>query len=443
MVVGAGWAGLSAAFHLSRRGYRVTVLEKTRKGGGRTYSFEDRQRGEQLDNGEHVLLGLCSHFRYLLREAGLESTVRFQPLLDVPVVSSSGRSSLGSKKLPGSLHLAGSVLRYGPLDPMERIKALLAGLAIQLNGPADSLDGISFAEWLKRHGQSRDAISLFWEAIGTGILNARANEVSASLAIKTFSLLLKQGWKGARLGLFVRPLSEITQEFQSFLKSQGVAFRFESPVNALDVGDSGVVTAMGPDSKASASAAILALPPDQLRRLVDNSALDSMLVLPDFDFSPILNVYLFYDRTVFERDITLLPDDFGAMVFNRTRLLSSSSIGRTTLVVSISAARELRNLPMADLSRMVEKKVRDRLRLPKAESCRSVWQPHATFLATPGSEHLRPDNETNISGLFLAGDWTRTGWPACLEGAVLSGQNAANATISASHGKRLSIPNET
>ncbi len=443
IVVGAGWAGLSTAFHLSRQGFAVTVLEQTRQSGGRTFSFADRRSGEPLDNGEHVLLGLCGHFQQLLKAADLGSAVRFQQLLHVPVVAASADSSLGSHKLPGSLHLAGSVLRYKPLLPLERIKVLQTGLAVQMCSSADTFDDVSFADWLKDHRQSANAISVFWEAIGSGLLNAKADKVSAALALKTFRMLLSEGWNGARLGLFVRPLSEITHGFQSYLESRGVRFHFGCAVDAIEVQNSQGLSVSGPEGRWTANSVILTLPPDRLAKLVEKSGMTSTIAVPKFEFSPILNVYLFYDSKVLAQDFFLLPDDLGAMVFNRSRLLGAAKAESTTLAVSISAADDLREMPMQDISAMVEKMVRRRLRLPKAQQSRSVWQAHATFLARPGSERLRPGNRTAVDGLYLAGDWTSTGWPACLEGAVLSGHNAARETALRSERRRLRTANET
>ena len=443
IVVGAGWSGLSAAFHLSRQGFAVTVLEQTRQSGGRTFSFCDKRSGELLDNGEHVLLGLCNHFQQLLKAADLDSAVRFQQLLHVPVAAASANSSLGSHKLPGSLHLAPSVLRYRPLLPLERVKVLQAGLAMQMFSSADVFDDVSFADWLKGHRQSANAISAFWEAIGSGLLNARADNVSAALALKTFRMLLSEGWNGARLGLFIRPLSEITHGFQSYLERRGVRFHFGCTVDAIEVQNSQVIALSGPNGRWTADSVILTLPPDRLAKLVRESGLTPKIALPKFEFSPILNVYLFYDSKVLGHDFTLLPDDLGAMIFNRSRLLGATKAESTTLVVSISAADNLREMPMQDISAMVEKMIRTRLKLPKAQHSRSVWQAHATFLARPGSERLRPGNKTAIGGLYLAGDWTSTGWPACLEGAVLSGQNAARETVLRSERTRLHTANET
>lgn len=406
-------------------GYRVTVLEQTRHVGGRTYSFVEKSTGELLDNGEHVILGLCDHFQFLLGEAGLSSMVALQPLLRVPVATSKLASNLGSSRLAGSLHMAPSILGYRLLSPVERLRVLKAGLAIQTTRSISNLDSTSFAEWLERHGQSANAIKNFWDAIGTGVLNARSHQVSAELAIKTFRLLLKEGWRGGRLGLFCRPLSEVTAGFQKHLEKAGVEFQFEHRVERVNVEQEQSVGVSGVDGVLSSPLVVLAIPPDRIRELAERSGISSEITLPEFTFSPILNVYLFYEGQVLSEDLILLPDDFGAMVFNRTRLFGDETSGRTTLAVSISAAHDLRQLPMREISKMVEETVRNRLSLPKAFSAKSVWQPHATFLALPGTEQMRPASKTSINGLYLAGDWTSTGWPACIEGAALSGRNVA------------------
>jgi uncharacterized protein with NAD-binding domain and iron-sulfur cluster len=136
----------------------------------------------------------------------------------------------------------------------------------------------------------------------------------------------------------------------------------------------------------------------------------------------------------------LLPDDWGAMVFNRTRLLGSLNQSRDTLVASISAAHTLRDASSFDVAAKVAARVASRLELPRPEAVQAIWQPEATFWARPGSESIRPGPETPIRGLVLAGDWTRTNWPACLEGAVRSGHEAARVCLDLNEMQPLTLP---
>lgn len=436
-VIGAGWAGLTAAWDLSRRGLSVTVLEQAPRVGGRTFSFHDSHSGEWLDNGQHVILGLCQGVQKLLEASHQPHAVRFQELLDVPVYSARGQSRLGSRRLAGSAHLAPALLTYPELSWSERIKILLVGR--QLAGtptPAgirptrdDSATDRSWAEWLASHGQSKRAVHAFWDAIGTGVLNARAAHVSARLASQAFSLLLQGGWRGARLGQFTVPLGMVAEQLAGEVLAQGAEIRCRWPVDQIRLGaDGGVCGVQGSRGAIAADVVIAAIPPDRLAALLHASGLETQITLPGFRFSPILNTYLFYDRPVWDQDLALLLDDMAAMVFNRSHILETQN-RRTTLAVSVSAAQELRQAPLNKTGEEVARLTTARLKLPAPVRVRSVWQPRATILIEPGKEQVRPPSETSVAGLYLAGDWIDTGWPACIEGAVQSGHLAAQAVV--------------
>ncbi|MCY0877377.1 MAG: hydroxysqualene dehydroxylase HpnE [Firmicutes bacterium] len=427
-VVGAGWAGLAAAFYLAEGGLRVLLVESGRRVGGRAFSFRHPATGQWLDNGVHVLLGLCGEFQALLARAGLEEAVRFQPLMEVPVLAEAGAGRFRSWPLNGPGHLLGSVLGYGLLTPGDRLRALWGGMAIQRVKNPNAWDHLTWAEWLQRHGQGARLNQYLWEAIGTGVLNARPDELSAALALKAFRLLFKGGWRGGRLGLFRWPLGQVAEAFAQRLAERGVSIRLGEPVHRVDVEDNRVVAIWGHE-RYRVSYAVMAVPPKRLRDIAERSALSSRVSVPLMTMSPIVNVYLFYDRPVWSQDLALLPDEWGAMIFNRTRLLAGAGGDGETLAVSISAAQALRGIASERLGAEVVRRVTRRLGIPQPSSVQVIWQPEATFLAKPGSEGLRPGPRTPAQGLVLSGDWTRTDWPACLEGAVQSGRKAAEACL--------------
>lgn len=422
VVVGAGWAGLSAAWHLSEKGYEVTVLERTRRLGGRTFSFTNATTHDILDNGEHVLLGLCTHTLSLLGQAQLDSCVRLQPLLNMPIITPKVHSVLASWHLYGPLHLFPSLTRYPLLSPQERFFALKAGMAILQENP-DLWDTVSFAKWLAQHQQSPRAIQYLWNAVGTEVLNARAESLSAAIALKTFQKFLRSGWSGARLGLFVQPLGEIVEALAQRLSERGVRFRLGETVQRIIVRQNQVTGVQTAHATYPASRVVVAVPPDRALYISQDSGLQDRLHWPELTFSPIVNVYLFYDQVVWDGEVAMLADNFGAVLFNRSRLFNGSD--RTVLVVSISAADALRSLEPEEIARRIAQIVQERLGIAAPVSSRVVWQPHATFLAAPGTEQLRPAVTTTIKGLFVAGDWVDTGWPPCIESAVLSGQTVA------------------
>ncbi|NMP21073.1 hydroxysqualene dehydroxylase HpnE [Sulfobacillus harzensis] len=426
VVVGAGWAGLTAAIRLQQRGVQVTVLEQAPRPGGRAFSFQDTESGVWLDNGQHVLLGLCEAAVALLGESGQETAIRFQRLLSVPVVSSAGRHWLGSQRWPGPLHLVPAVLRYRALSGRERLGVLKAGLAIAGGSPQNSLaeDTKTWGEWLAEHGQTRRSRQYFWDAIGREVMNAPSDEAGAALGLATFSLLLQRGFSGARLGFFIRPLSQVSEQLADYARALGVQILLSHGVSRIRVENGRVVGVLGPKGTWLVDQVVLAVPPDRLAALVSQSGLDGQLAVPAMTFSPIVNAYLFYDRPVWPEEVALLLDEEpAAMVFNRREILGQGH--GAVLAVSISAADALRRHLSADLGGAIARRVAARLGIPLPTRTRIVWQPHATFRSRPGIEAHRPEPRTAINGVYLAGDWTRTGWPATLESAVLSGQAAA------------------
>ncbi len=440
VVIGAGWAGLAAAHELRRAGVPVVVLEHAPTPGGRTFSFFDPASGEMLDNGEHVLLGLCTAFARLLDEAGLGSAVAWQGLR-IPVrAGRRGDGLLYSKRLPGRWHLAPALLRYSLLSLADRMRVLQAGARLARPLPAPQLDTITFADWLRDHHHSVEGIHDFWDLVGTAVFNARSDQVSAELAAETFGLLMRSGWRGGRLGLFTRPLGDLSQAYSHHLKERlGVRFEFGQRAEQI-LTEGGRVHAVATRSGKliAARAVVAAVPHDRFAALIARSGLTTRVNVPALAWSPILNVYLFYSERVFHGTVAALPDVWGAFVFNRGRLLhgvDSANDGRA-LVASISAADGLSGRRGRDIADTVNVTLAQSLGIPPASYAKAVWQPHATFLAAPGTHRARPSTITAVPGLFIAGDWTNTGWPACLEGAVRSGITAAMACRSPAGGVR-------
>ncbi len=433
VVIGAGWAGLAAARELRRHGVPVVVLEHARRPGGRTFSFADPVSGELLDNGEHVLLGLCTAFTRLLDEAGLDSAITWQEL-HIPVrTSRRGDGVLYSKRLPGPWHLAPALLRYSLLSMTERMCVLQAGARLASPLSASQLDAVTFADWLQSHRQPARGIHDFWDLVGAAVFNARSGQLSAQLATETFGRLIRSGWHGGKLGLFTRPLGELSQAYGHYLERLGVRFEFgQSAEQVLTEG--GLVHAVATRSGKviAARAVVSAVPHDRFAALIARSQLAKLVNVPSLAWSPIVNVYLFYSERVFDGTVVALPDVWGAFIFNRGRLLhgvDSADDGRR-LVASISAADGLRGHRGGDLAHSINLKVAESLAIPLAGYAKTIWQPNATFLGEPGTSRSRPGTTTAVPGLFIAGDWTHTGWPACLEGAVRSGA-AAGAAVPA------------
>lgn len=434
-VIGAGWAGIAAVKSLLEQGVpakHICLIERAPHVGGRAFSFTHRQTGLELDNGQHVLLGCCDAFIELLKDFGLEEGVRFQSLLDLPVFSEGRWSRVASQRLAGPLHMLPSLLTYQHLRPTDRLRLFTVAMKL-LNPDALSLDTVSFGEWLRRLGQTDAAITKFWDLLGTGVLNAHADDVSAGLAAEAFHIGVVNGYDKARFGLFAAPLGRLAEEAVAELRQYGVDVRLSTSVTSMEKDGHRVSGLRFRTGEILRTEHIIStVPHDALLRMLpdDWRHHSSMQAIANFRWSPILNMFLHFDESVMDDDVFATTLAGGMFVFNRGRLLHPGQLDGRLLSVSISAADAYRGVDPKEIETMVQRAIEEAC--PRAEkakllSCSTVWQPFATFLAEPGTWRLRPTAKTAFDGLLLAGDWTNTGWPACLEGAVRSGQSAVAA----------------
>lgn len=437
LVVGAGWAGMAAAWALCRQGASVTLVDARHYPGGRAFSFRDPVTGLWLDNGQHVLLGCCTAVQDLLAEIGESEAVTFDRL-NLPVHCGGRWWRIQSRPWPGPLHIVPALLGYGPLSLRERLAAVRVGGVLRRAGRAETLDGESFQAWLARHGQSPAAIGRLWDLVGVSVLNAHADAVSAGQAVAAFRLGVVAGWQAARLGLFRKPLGILAERMAAHLRAQGVELRLGGTAREFLWRDGRVIGVRVGEETLSADAVIAAVPARALAALLGASPSEAGAravreAATGLAVSPIVNVYLVYDRPVMDKAFFAVADRVSQFVFNRGRLLDPGSEwdGRF-IAVSISGARDLRDR-RGRLGRTVAEEMAEIL--PRAGTAhltrvREVWQPEATFWARPGTWELRTAGGAMAPGLAVAGDWTDTGWPASLESAVRSGNAAAEQVIS-------------
>lgn len=428
-VIGGGLAGITAALRLADAGYRVSLLEARPRLGGLTHSFRRTVDGEDLwvDNGQHVFLRCCTAYRGLLDRLGVTDLVELQPRLDVTVRSEAssrvGRLRRGTLRPP--LHLAGALARYPWLSPVAKARLLPAVVALgRLDREAPEADRRSFGGWLRAHGQGPRAVEALWDLIGVATLNATAERASLALAATVFQLGLLDTPDAADIGWSRVPLQQLHGDAAArALAAAGVEVRTGARVSTL----AGI----------ESDAVVLAVPPDQARRLLPPAALD-LAGAEDEDWvaglgsAPILNLHLVYDRPVLDEPFTAAVDSPLQWVFDRTGHSGLGANGGQYVAVSLSAAQAYVDLPVAELRARFLPHLE--VLLPRARQARLrdffvTRERHATFDPTPGVARYRPGPRTRARGLYLAGAWTATGWPATMEGAVRSGDAAAAAVL--------------
>ncbi len=442
VVVGGGLAGLTAALDLAEAGVRTTLIERRPYVGGKTFSFQDHEANVELDNGQHIYLRCCTAYRALIDRLGLHEQVRLQSRLKLPVLdpASGKRAAIESwpSWLPPPLNLAASIVRLPHISWREKLLLGRAILPIWRMGAKGRrrLDDVSFGDWLLQHGQSQRVIDRFWDLIVLPICNDRCGAVSARQAIMVFQVGLLADAHAADIGVATVGLSHIADRALARFREAGGRARLGVSVEAVDAdGARATGVRLRNDERIPASAVLLALPPTQAVALLpaDWRAQAGFAQLAQFEYAPIVNVHLHWDRPVMDDDFVVVLDPAVQYVFNRSRILGIEGPGQW-LACSLSGAHDETTLPQSTLAEAAIAGIRRAF--PRAQQAevlhwRVVKEPEATFRPRPGSAARRAGAQTSVPNLLLAGAWTDTEWPATMESAVRSGHAAATAYLNA------------
>lgn len=439
VVVGAGVAGMAAAVALESAGVPVTLLEARRSLGGRAASHADPHTGEQLDNCQHVLLGCCTNLLDFYRRIGCLDKIRFEPA--IRFVDARGRSySLSSTPgLPAPLNFALAGLKFNALTWRERTELARASLAMMRTGRLGraNLADVPFGKWLDDHGQSAGLVKNLYIPVLLGALNEDVRLASTTFALQVFQDALLANSAGWALGVSTVPLSDL----YAALPCRDI--RFGARVSRLEV-EGGRVTGVRlvTGEMLRAPTVVLAtnhhtlakwVPPEWIERDARFHHLDKI------ESVPILGVQLWFDRPV-------LPESHAALLDGPLQWLFRADAEGRVIKGVISAARGWAERPrdevLAEFARQIT------TTLPNASAAKLlrghvVIEKRATFAAVPGVDRLRPTQAPppgGLPGLYLAGDYTLTGWPATMEGAVRAGYLAADAITATATVKPFLVP---
>jgi zeta-carotene desaturase len=448
VVVGGGFAGLAAAVALQERRHQVLLLERRGILGGRATSFGDTVTGEDVDNGTHIMVGAYEATLDLVRRAGAADLLYEQRGLRLDYVDDRGFSSLDCPPLVAPLHLVAGLL--GLRVPWRvRWQALRLGLAVQFGRrPAAEL---TLAEYLARCGQGAEARRLIWDPLATAILNETPERSAAVLFHTVYRAAFLASHRASRLVFLRRGWGELDERIARYLESRGGRLCRRARAQAVEIDQGrvrGVRYTQGAATRearrrgaaaslqtAEADAVVLAVPWHAVGELLPEEArgLAPFVHLGRMGASPIVSVDVWLDRVVVDRLMVGLRDSEMEWVFDKGRLYGREGPPQHLSFI-VSAARRSVPRPNAELVASAEQALRRYFpAMAQASVVRSLVlrEPEATFTPTPEVEALRPDSATPIGGLFLAGDWTATGLPATIEGAVRSGFAAATAVESA------------
>jgi len=444
-IIGGGLAGISAGSALSAAGYEVELFERRPYLGGRASSYEHPGTGEVVDNCQHVLLGCCTNLIEFYQRIGVEQQIRWYD--SITFLLPGGRSSvLKPGFLPAPLHAGPAFLASRVLGFKDKMAISRALLALMPALPPD--DGQDFLTWLRRHGQTRHAINRFWAPVLISALNEDLDHVSVRYAALVFRDSFLKSAQAGRMGLPAVPLSQLYGEAASYIAGHGGKVHFRASVDSILADGDGIVLSVGGE-QVRADYAVLATPFHVLEKLLpDTPELEPLREQTHFfGTAPITGIHLWFDREITPLEHAVLLERTIQWMFQKSKILatrrdSADNGSYIELVVSASKSLveksrgEIIDLAVRELAEFFPA-VRD-AKLTKATVIKEV---HATFSPVPGSDAYRPSHTTPWPRLFLAGDWTATGWPSTMEGAVRSGYGAAEALATAAgHTQRFLVP---
>lgn len=434
-IVGGGLAGLACALALRQSGLSVGIFERDAKLGGRAGSATDPTTGDGIDIGPHILLSEYRNMLHMLRQLGTENDVlwqtdRFVTLLDDEPVA------MRVDPLPAPLHLLPSILRIRNLSLRDKVSnSRITWLAMRMReGDMLQLDDVSAGTLLDRCGVSLAFRRWFWATATLALLNVPLEQCSAAALLRVYGRLI--GRSGYRSGFARKPLADLfVPSARKLLTDSSTSISMASPVTRIGVRNSHVESITLADGRTiQTDVCVVAVPPDNLLSLLAESGLLTdrwQAQLSRFRPSPYISTYLWLDRKVTQARFwsrVWSPHDLNCDFYDLSNIRDDVDAARS--VIASNCIYSVAHDHLTD--RQIVDRTFDELSefAPSAASARIV---HAVVnripfaIATPAvaTECARPETATSINGLLLAGDWTDTHLPSCMESAVYSGRRAA------------------
>ncbi|MBC7924374.1 MAG: FAD-dependent oxidoreductase [Bryobacteraceae bacterium] len=422
LVVGGGLAGLAAAAALGGSGFQVHVAEARPYPGGRatSYNFPSGDgSADLLDNCQHILLRCCTNLLDFYRRLGASDSVEWHRRFYF--IEPGGRvSDLRAGFFPAPGHFFESFLTLRFLSATDKVALVRGMLAVRnQHGKRADLADISMAQWLQEQNQPEQVVKRFWRQVLVSAINEELDQMAASHGLQVIATGFLGTSDGYQMGVPKVTLGELYSA-DHWRHLPNVHFAFRQKVESVNGS-----CRFEDGSSSTADYYLLAVPFERAQ------ALSERLIVPTFTHSPITSIHLWFDQPVTDLPHATLLDRTIHWMFNKG--------GGQHLQLVVSASRSLIHLSQQQIVDLVVQELTEffpavaRAALVKS---RVIKELRATFSAAPGSESQRPGQTTSVKNLFVAGDWTRTGWPATMEGAVRSGYLAAEAITSAAGSAR-------
>lgn len=416
IVIGGGFAGLSAAVHLSRKGKKVELIEASQKLGGRAYSLTDKPTNTVIDNGQHIMMGCYRETLEFFKIIDAQENLIFQDKLKVnflqpffklvPLEVTSG---------PYPFNLAAGLLNYKAISFKDRLLLLKFFLKLPLSSSRD-LSKITVYEWLENENQNEKIRKAFWEILAVGALNTSIYKASA----KVFKdILIEIFFRGNNAAVIILPGKGLTETYcdkaKSYIEERGGKVITGETVNALTLERNKVGSIITNKRVIKEFKYLIsAIPYYALERLFP---VKDLIPDPGFSYSSILTVHIWLKENKIDKTFYGLIDSDIHWIFNKGSHL--------TLVRS--DANDLMEKSKEEIFEMVKKELYRYCFIEENDisDYRIIKEKRSTFIPSNDLQYKRPPSETILNNFYLAGDWINTGLPSTIESAVKSGKMSA------------------
>lgn len=433
VIVGGGWAGLAAGVELARAGYRPLLLEAARQLGGRARAV--RFGSFHVDSGQHVVFGSAGHVLEILATLGVPEASVFRRIpAQLLVLGGDGRRlEVAAARLPAPLHVLWGLIAARGLSFKGRV-AIARLLARIARGRFDLPTDRPLEAYLREHRQPRDAVEALWRPFCYAALGGGPGEVSTQMFLRAVQRSFFRQRHHSDILLPALDLAAcLPRPATDYIETRGGAVRLGARVEALELADAAVAGVRVNGEAIPAEHVIVATPCDTAAALLraHRSLSDQAYVCEALHTYPICTVYLRYPEGVaLERDIVSLLDVLPHWLFDRGRV--SGHHGVIGAVIS-GPGHHMRLSNDELIARVVADIGRRFPDWPQPLEAKLVRERRAALASEPGVESLRPPHTTPVKGLWLAGDYTATGLPGSLDGAVKSGLSCARAIVRQQH----------
>lgn len=427
LIIGAGWAGQAAAVNLAKQGHIVTLLETRKFIGGRAHSFKELTLNETVDNGQHILMGCYHETLKFLQELNADSYLYKQDTLDLHFITHQGKARLKVSRKHGFLAPLIAIFRYPALNWQDRFSVLRLGFKIALGINPDV--HINARQWLQNERQTPQAIKALWEPLCLAAINLHTNTASASLLAEVIRRIFTGPASDTKIILSTVGLTELTQDaVENYLRYCNGKLILGQTAHTLNIDDKRIHSVQyGKDQEWKGDAVISTVPWHSLKKLIPHES-DLYQICSIFSGSTILTWQLWFDGEIFKETFVGLLDSPIHWIFNKntfTQQSSKNGYPYTFVISGIESIEGWTSEKMEQLALSECHKFFPESRKLKVLHRYFYKSQDATFIANPQVEPYRPGVRTEWQNLALAGDWTDTGLPATIEGAVKSGHRAA------------------